>query len=234
MIQFISGITASAVHVLAGPDHLAAVTPLAIESKRKAWAIGVFWGIGHLIGMLLIGGLFILFKDLVNVDLISRYSEQMVGIVLIGLGIWSVIKVFRGSPRKHMHPHFHDEPVPHVHIHEHSHEDEFAHLHTHDKVFRQNKMTALSIGTLHGFAGISHFLLILPTLALPTMSDSILYLGGFGLGTVLAMALYAVLLGWISHRSGKRKSRKVFDILRVLGGLVAIGIGIFWLFSTIG
>lgn len=233
MIQLLSGLIASSVHVMAGPDHLAAVTPLAIESKRKAWIIGVFWGLGHLAGMLLIGGLFLLFRDLINVDLISRYSEQLVGIVLIGLGIWAIIKVRLGQPGKHMHPHYHETPEPHVHIHAHSHDDEFAHDHRHDKIFRQNRLTALSIGTLHGFAGISHFLLILPTLALPSMSDSVEYLAGFGAGTVLAMATYAVLLGWISHRSGKRQNQKIFHALRIAGGIAAIAVGIFWIFNSL-
>ncbi|MAY53071.1 MAG: nickel transporter, partial [Flavobacteriaceae bacterium] len=57
-----SAILASILHVISGPDHLAAVTPLAISSQRKGWKIGLFWGFGHLIGMLLIGVLFLLFK----------------------------------------------------------------------------------------------------------------------------------------------------------------------------
>ena len=37
-----AGIIAAMLHVISGPDHLAAVTPFAIESKRKAWKIGLF------------------------------------------------------------------------------------------------------------------------------------------------------------------------------------------------
>lgn len=229
MLQLISGFIASALHVITGPDHLAAVTPLAIESKKKAWIIGVFWGLGHLLGMLIIGGLFILFKDIIPVEKISEHSEMLVGIVLIGIGIWAIIKVFAPFKSHHMHPHYHDKPEPYVHIHKHEHVDEFDHGHTHDKVHRQNKITALGIGTLHGFAGISHFLLILPTLALPTITDSLLYLGGFGAGTVLSMAAYALILGIISMKSSMAKSHKIFNSLRIVGGLIAIGIGILWL-----
>ena len=50
-----AGIIAAMLHVISGPDHLAAVTPFAIESKKKAWKVGLFWGIGHLLGMLSIG-----------------------------------------------------------------------------------------------------------------------------------------------------------------------------------
>ena len=54
-----AGIIAAMLHVIAGPDHLAAVTPFAIESKKKAWKVGLFWGVGHLLGMLFIGVLFL-------------------------------------------------------------------------------------------------------------------------------------------------------------------------------
>ena len=43
-----------------------AVTTL-IESKKKAWKVGLLWGIGHLTGMLAIGVLFLLFKDLIPI-----------------------------------------------------------------------------------------------------------------------------------------------------------------------
>ena len=60
---FFAGLLASMLHVIMGPDHIAAVIPFAIEAKRKAWKIGLFWGLGHIFGMLLIGLLFLLFKD---------------------------------------------------------------------------------------------------------------------------------------------------------------------------
>src|SRR5512139_3398623 len=95
MLQLVTGILASSVHVITGPDHLAAVTPLAIENRQKAWHIGLFWGIGHVLGMLLIGLLFIIFKELINVEKISGYSEYLVGIVLVGIGLWAIVKTLR-------------------------------------------------------------------------------------------------------------------------------------------
>ncbi|HPI87444.1 MAG TPA: hypothetical protein PLR01_13805, partial [Bacteroidales bacterium] len=71
MIQLLTGFLAAAVHVVTGPDHLAAVTPLAIENRKKAWNIGLMWGIGHVAGMLLIGLLYLAFKSMINVEKIS-------------------------------------------------------------------------------------------------------------------------------------------------------------------
>jgi len=229
MIQLLSGLIASAVHVVTGPDHLAAVTPLAIESKRKAWLIGIFWGFGHVTGMMLIGILFYLFRDIIPIDQISAVSEQIVGAVLIIIGLWALYKVYQPVRQKHKHPHYHQEPDPHVHIHAHHHEDEFDHTHHHKKVLKQGPFGAFLIGTLHGFAGISHFLIVLPTLTLPTSLDAGLYLSGFAAGTILAMGTYALIIGVVSSKSRTYKNKSVFNILRLTGGILAIGIGIWWL-----
>ncbi len=229
MLQFLTGILMSSVHVVTGPDHLAAVTPLAIENRKKAWHIGFAWGMGHVTGMLLIGLLYLAFRELIDVEKISGYSEYLVGIVLIGIGAWAIIKSIRHFHTHHVHPHYHDKPVPQVHIHSHMHKDEFEHVHVHKKGGRQNSITALLIGTLHGFAGISHFLLILPTLALPNTIDSILYLSGFALGTILSMVTFAIIMGYISLRTANFPKSKMFRNLRIAAGLVAICIGILWL-----
>jgi ABC-type nickel/cobalt efflux system permease component RcnA len=229
MLQFLTGFLASSVHVITGPDHLAAVTPLAIENRKKAWHIGLMWGIGHVLGMLIIGMLYLLFKEFINVDRISEHSELLVGVVLIGIGLWAIIKTIRHFHFNHVHPHYHAEPLPQVHIHRHAHENETDHWHIHKKTERQNSITALLIGTLHGFAGISHFLLILPTLALPTVSDSILYLGGFAGGTILTMVAYALLMGFVSEKTSEFPHSKIFRNLRITAGLIAIAVGICWL-----
>jgi len=229
MLQFFTGILMSSVHVVSGPDHLAAVTPLAIENRKKAWHIGFFWGLGHVLGMLCIGGLYLAFREVIHVEKISGYSEYLVGIVLIGIGAWAIVKSVRHFHSHHVHPHYHDKPSPQVHIHRHEHEDEFEHYHQHKETSRQNSLTALLVGTLHGFAGISHFLLILPTLALPSMTDSIIYLSGFALGTVITMVTYALILGLVAQKTADFPKSKVFRNLRIVAGSIAIAVGIWWL-----
>jgi len=238
MLNLIAGIVASFLHVVTGPDHLAAVTPLAVESRRKSWSVGLFWGLGHILGMLLIGVLFILFKEYIPIEAISHYSEQIVGLVLVGIGIWAIYKAFNKKMARHQHPHFHDKPEPHVHIHEHPHEHDHehehgpVHEHKHQKVIRQNNIAALGVGTIHGFAGVSHLILLLPTLALPSRWDSAMYLSGFGIGTLAAMIMYAIVVGYVGQRSSMMSNPRAFRIVRIIGGLLAIVIGILWFFST--
>ena len=231
MLNFplLAGTLASMLHVISGPDHLAAVTPLVIESKKKAWKIGLSWGIGHLIGMLLIGVLFLVFKEYIPVDTISEYSEQLVAIVLIGVGIWAFYRIFN-EKKSHKHPHVHSEEKPYIHIHKHEHS--YGHQHTHQKEIRQNIISSFGIGFLHGLAGVSHFLLLLPALSFKTNTDGIQYVLGFAIGTVIAMSAYALIVGKIATYSKQEHNTTFFKGIRFAGGLFAILIGFYWLYLS--
>ena len=100
-LTFLLGIVASATHVMTGPDHLAAVTPLAIENKKKSWIVGISWGIGHTTGLLMIGGLFYLFREMFPVKVVSEYSDMIVGIILVIIGMWAFYKLLNKTEHKH-------------------------------------------------------------------------------------------------------------------------------------
>lgn len=230
---FFAALLASMLHVISGPDHLAAVTPLVIESKRKAWKVGLFWGFGHLIGMLLIGVLFYVFKENIPLNNISLYSEQIVGFILIGIGIWAFYRIFN-EKKKHNHPHIHStSKEPYVHVHEHQHNKTTeTHNHTHQKIVKHNILSSLGIGVVHGFAGIAHFILFLPVLSFENPTDIIQYLIGFAVGTVLAMTAYAFTLEYISTLSNQKSDGMFFKGIRLSGGLFALIIGVYWVFSV--
>ena len=227
----IAGLIASMLHVIMGPDHLAAVTPFVVESKKKAWKIGLFWSFGHLAGMLAIGVLFVLFKELIPVEAISKYSEQLVGVVLIGIGAWAFYKIFKKS-RVHKHLHVHGETAPLIHKHEHSHETHHAHNHAHKHASKQNHFASFSIGFLHGLAGIAHFLLFLPILGFEHQWDAYTYIIGFGLGIILAMTLYAFVVGALSSLAKNGHNELFFNGIRMAGGLFAVVIGIYWMLGA--
>src|SRR2546426_10826940 len=69
MISAITGLIAGAVHVWSGPDHLAALAPLAVRRPRRAWVPGMRWGLGHSAGVGLIGLLSLWLRDWLPVDL---------------------------------------------------------------------------------------------------------------------------------------------------------------------
>lgn len=90
MFVFLAGYAAGLLHVFSGPDHLAAVAPLASDRERGQWLTGLRWGIGHFMGVLLIAALLLLVKEQLPLDAISAYSERLVGASLILIGGWGL------------------------------------------------------------------------------------------------------------------------------------------------
>jgi len=235
MMIFITGLIASTAHVVTGPDHLAAVTPLAMHCHKKSWVVGVAWGIGHSLGMLLLGLLFILLKEVIPFDLISKHSDTVIGGLLILVGIWALSRAYLPHSHSPMpHPHMHEKPGIYAHIHSHSHHESHSHEHVHNSVVRQNSFYALGIGVVHGFAGFSHLLALLPSLAMPSMQSTVLYIGGFIAGTVIAMMLYALIIGTVAYHSFIRQKVKFLRWFTIAGGLLAILIGIIWIIHPLG
>lgn len=229
-----TGVIAAMIHVLSGPDHLAAVAPLSVEKRSKTWKIGLFWGLGHLSGMLLIGLLLTIFRNYIPVDKISEHSEQLVGLVLIAIGLWSFYKIRSSTQKEHQHPHIHYGEEDLVHIHKHKHGESDTHTHKHeDKKASNGNWAAYSVGTLHGFAGISHFLLFLPTLTFVSSFDSAIYLIGFAIGTVVAMTIFSIILGKIAQKASINHKDRLFIGIRFGAGLFALGVGVYWFISAI-
>lgn len=225
-----AGLLAAALHVITGPDHLAAVTPFAIENKKKAWKIGLFWGVGHILGMLSIGFLFLFFKELIPLEKISNHSEKIVGIILIGLGIWIFLKLFF-EEKKHKHLHVHSNGNVLIHKHQHSHNSEKHHNHEHPNL-KQGITAATAVGFIHGLAGVAHFVLFIPVIGFSSKFDSLKYIIGFGIGTLIAMTTFAFVIGGVSSFDKQEHNKTFFKGLRLAGGLFAFLIGIYWTISN--
>lgn len=185
MIALLTGCLAGMAHVVTGPDHLVALLPVAADRPKVALKLGLRWGLGHGIGVLLLGALGWLAKTWIDVDGISSISEILVGITLVGMGFWSLRRALGVV----------------IHTHSHDHEgDEHGHLHVHDAAADHDRPSAhgahthatLAIGFLHGTAGTGHLLGALPALALPT-PQMIMYLTGYIVFAGVAMGLF----GWI-------------------------------------
>lgn len=213
-----AGLVAGGAHVLAGADHVAAVAPLAADGEHRAWRVGFRWGSGHAVGVAIVGGAAVALREILPIEAVGSWSEWLVGVVLIGIGVWaatSAIRSLRDERRA-------GAPV---------HADGKAHghgphgrcpLHTH------GERAALAVGVLHGTAGAAHVVGILPALAFPSRLAAISYLAAFGLGTVVAMTLFASLVGEASLRvafSGPRARAGV------MGGcaVASVVVGVSWL-----
>ena len=199
MFAFLAGVAAGLLHVVSGPDHLAAVAPLASDRERGQWLTGLQWGVGHTMGVLLIGALLLLFKEQLPIGVISAYSERVVGASLILIGGWGLRRAWVNA-----------RVLP----------CSGAEVHTHTGA-------SFSMGTLHGLAGSSHLFGVLPALAFPSRVSSLLYLAGFGLGAVAGMTAFSVAVGLLSSKL-RRSSRSYSGLLSVSSAF-ALVVGGVWL-----
>lgn len=90
MTFILTGFYIGILHIFGGVDHLAALVPLSLADRKKTWRVGFVWGIGHLLGVLLLGIFLFYFKSIVNTETLSHYSHLYIGLLLISLGFWII------------------------------------------------------------------------------------------------------------------------------------------------
>ena len=84
------------VHVMTGPDHLSALSTLAVGKPLKiAFGLGVRWGCGHSFGLLIVAIIFFALGRSVDLDALTFYADIFVGIFMVLLGGWYMLKAFR-------------------------------------------------------------------------------------------------------------------------------------------
>ena len=217
MLTLLTGAVAGMFHVLSGPDHLAAVAPLAVADRRRGWLAGWTWGLGHTAGVVVVAVLAVLLRDVIPpVDELSAWSERIVGIALIALGFWALRRSTRLQSAAHTHG-----ATQHEHLHVQAGPGWMRRLgHAHASFY---------LGILHGVAGSSHFLGVLPALALPTRSAALLYIGAFGVGTVVAMTAFAAAVGAAGERL--RPGAGAHRLMMQAAALAAIVVGGVWLMA---
>ena len=224
MVLTVTGFIAGLAHVITGPDHLAAVAPLAVHRNDRGGRIGLFWGFGHTSGVLIVAVLVLLFRGLLPMDLLLSYSERLVGVALLAIGFWG----FRAAFNRHLHVHEHTHDGrrhSHIHLHQavtaHDLRVESSHAHFH---------TALSVGILHGLGGGSHIFGVLPALALPSWADALSYLAAFGAGAVVSMTVAGYFMSSVARNFGALVPA-LNSLLMFACAAAAVSLGAYWLLA---
>ena len=209
-----AGMAAGWLHSLASPDHLAGLAPLTIgRSQVSSAALGGLWGSGHSVGQLIVGAVFVVFKERVEglIPFMANFGTSLVGLVLVAIGI-AGIRESRAMAE---------------------HGDEFVE----DEMKIKERSRNLWLGTFA--SGVVYglqpdaFFVIIPALALPTKAAVFSFVCMFVAGTILAMGSYTGLIGVLSTALG-RKIPWVTERLSFLAGVVALSLGVALMFSGLG
>lgn len=219
-----AGLLVGLIHVISGPDHLSAIAPIACIERHRRWAIGLRWGLGHSLGVVIVA----LFAGLLThwsmVDPFSASSERLVGVMLLIIGAWGLWR-FRRMSAAQTSP---SSAMPHMHL------NGQAHSHEHSPVLDSSRpphrrLAPYAIGILHGCAGGSHLVGILLAFAFPTFAGVMAYLAGFVAGSVLAMCAFAAGIGWLATRRGVSSAFQRGMV--AVSSALTISIGCWWLIS---
>jgi ABC-type nickel/cobalt efflux system permease component RcnA len=130
------------------PDHLAAVTTLVASGRRRAAGqaarLGVAWGVGHALTLFAFGLPIVLFEAYLPAP-VQQGAETAVGVLIVCLAVWLLVRWRRGL--FHVHEHEHDG-VEHAHVHGHAEASRHGHPHR-----GRTPLGALAVGLMHGMGG---------------------------------------------------------------------------------
>src|SRR4029077_15082783 len=210
-------------------DHIAAVSSIAARRTEVSDIVkhGLTWGFGHTLTLFVFAGAAILLGHAIPQQM-SRPLETAVGVMLVGLGVHVLWRLWRD--RVHFHSHRHDDGVLHFHAHGHANERiphaNSAHRHAHGFRWR-----TLVVGLMHGMAGsAAPFILDVSHVSNPL--SGMLYVFLFGIGSMLGMgaltSIIAVPLAVSAHRLTWANRGVQFCV-----GVITIAIGAMTIHTTL-
>jgi nitrile hydratase accessory protein len=197
------------------PDHLAALSTLLTGERnvRKAAWLGVYWGIGHTLTLLVAGTILVVLRA----DMPAIASDVLacgVVLLLVGFGFRAIYLSAGQTSASRTHSHVHGVPSAATSVGQWT-------------LARR----PLLVGAVHGLAG-SGALTALVMATIPSMGARIIYLLLFGVGSTLGMAALSGLMGWPIARVGTHGA--VARCVSLAVGGISIMLGLYWGYPLIG
>lgn len=215
-------------HILTGPDHIAAMVTISANKGYKAFLIGVQWGFGHSIGLLIIFAILLTIDD--NILEKTYVAEWIVGFFLIFLGFLGYYRTYKYYKQKTIIYNIQEETTAIVPYQEQAKYKIYInkyknYINKYKYLLDKHKILSLITGILHGLAGPGGVLGVLPAILLNDKEKSAAYLGTFCTIGIITMGTFSALWGELSKQIGKK-----FDII-ILGtsSSLSIIIGIIWI-----
>jgi hypothetical protein len=203
MVAALVGLGSGALHAVSGPDHLLSLAPLSLGMRRKAWRVGLLWGLGHALGTLVCAAAVLAVASMLELEVVSSWGDRLAGGALFIMGVVGLRRwrALRAPPQ---------ESVP-------------------ASKGRVSSWEVLSIGLLHGVSGAAAVLLLLPAAMSNSAIWKALYLGGFALGSTLAMAALTAALAASSRALPRPEA-----LLRHVPAVASVGslcLGSWWVMT---
>jgi high-affinity nickel permease len=197
------------------PDHLAAMTTLIAGTReraaRAAARLGLAWGAGHATSLFAFGVPIVLFKAYLP-ERVQQSAETAVGLLIVLLAIWLLVRWRRGL--FHVHVHAHERLHAHGHVHD-------GDAHPHAAARARTPLQAYGIGLIHGTGGSAG----VGVLLLASIHEHLLALAAlaiFAISTALSMALLSTGFG---RALGSAPARAWFHRLAPALGVLSLAFG---------
>lgn len=210
-------------------DHIVAVSAIVSEHRKlmRAAFVGGLWGAGHTASLIIVGA-FVLALRIAIPEHVASWLEFAVALMIIGLGIVAFRRALRSRSDFHIHKHGHgDLSHAHIHFHEASGPDT-AQTHTH--AVPRIGFKPLLVGAMHGLAGSGALTLLVLT-QIKSSVLGLLYLGVFGVGSIVGMLLMSGLVG-LPFVLSSRKLGGIHYSLQMIAGALSITFGIWYAYET--
>jgi ABC-type nickel/cobalt efflux system permease component RcnA len=211
-------------------DHVVAVSTIVTQHRSvlRSALVGALWGAGHTASLLIIG-IVVLSLRIAIPESVSGWFEFGVALMIIGLGTAALWRSLRQRGHVHVHEHSHDG-MSHVHVHFHEsqtrHNTKRQHSHTVSAV----GVKPVLIGMMHGLAGSGALTLLVLT-QIGSAWVGLLYLGVFGLGSVVGMILMSGLIG-LPFALTARNVSSLHHRMQMVAAVVSIAFGLWYAYET--
>ncbi|MBS0149721.1 MAG: sulfite exporter TauE/SafE family protein [Nitrospira sp.] len=201
-------------------DHLAAVSTVLAErpSLLASGAVGLWWGIGHTLTLLLVGSVVLVWGLRIPAQF-EMLAESGVALLLIILGVTLARKLYR--ERWHVHGHHHDGER---HVHFHSHQRQEGHGHRH---WIADSIRPLCIGMAHGLAGSAALMLMILATA-TDVTSGLLSILIFGIGSIIGMTMIGLTIS-VPVIYSRSVNQRLFVGIQGIASLASVSVGLWML-----
>ena len=248
-------LAAGILHVLLGPDHLAAImTVSACQGSAALW-YGIRWGVGHSVGLILVALVIWLVGSDTNLahSSFTQYASYLSGVFMILLGIYFIRDILQndksglgfsavttvelelssmvgrptGGPDSAMDDEFKSDEEQSDPLKR----DTAAKP---EKVSLRQALASLCAGIVGGIAGPGGVLAIVPASYYSTKIEAIAYILLFIVSSTAAMGAIAYGYGrftskWVTNSLNKQQQETK---LKLISAIISVLVGVVWIFLT--